>query len=86
MQPFLNLDSGFVLYNQPVLSNGGTRFMFTIDGGLGVNVYLTRRDAINMGYRYQHQSNADIGEHNPGADSHVFTLGVSHFFNLPKHK
>jgi opacity protein-like surface antigen len=53
--------------------------MFTIDFGGGVNIFLRQRQALTLGYRYQHLSNANISAHNPGTDANTFYVGVSRF-------
>ena len=79
VEPFINLTGGVINYNQPVLSDGGTAFMFTVDYGTGMNIFLTPRVATTIGFRYQHQSNANTGMHNPGTDAELFYVGFSHF-------
>jgi opacity protein-like surface antigen len=79
-QPYLMTDEGMVYYyDGRVLSPEGSQFMFTIDFGLGANYFLTPRTAVNFGYRYQHSSNANISNHNPGVDEDIFYIGFSHF-------
>lgn len=79
VQPFLSEAAGFVYYGDRVLSPQGSRLMFTIDFGAGVNLFATPHNAVSVGYRYQHTSNADISVHNPGADFGILYLGFSHF-------
>ena len=79
VQPFLQTAAGFVDYNDRVLSPQGSQFMFVIDFGTGVNVFLSPRYAMQFGYRYLHTSNANISLHNPGTDADVFYIGFSHF-------
>ena len=52
----------------------GTLFQFTSHAGLNFDV--TRR--IQLGYRFQHMSNAGLGRHNPGLNLHMF--GLSYLF------
>lgn len=79
VQPYWSNAGGFVYYEDRVLSPQGSQFMYTIDFGGGVNLFTSRRNAISIGYRYQHFSNANISVHNPGTDADTFTLGFSHF-------
>ena len=79
IEPFVNLTGGMLYYNHPVLSDGGTAFMFTVDYGAGMNIFVKPRVATTIGFRYQHQSNANIGMHNPGTDAELFYVGFSHF-------
>ena len=79
VQPFTSTAGGFVYYNQRVLSPQGSQFMYTIDFGTGVRLYSSPRNALILGYRYQHFSNANISVHNPGTDADTFYIGFSHF-------
>jgi hypothetical protein len=79
VQPFLSTDGGFIYFTDRVLSPEGSQFMYTIDFGGGLQIHRTNRQAISIGYRYQHLSNANISLHNPGTDTNVFYLAVSRF-------
>jgi len=79
VQPFLSNAAGVLYYNDRVLSPQGSQFMYTIDFGAGVNLFTSRRNAVQMGFRYQHLSNANISVHNPGTDAQTFYVGFSHF-------
>jgi hypothetical protein len=79
VQPFFTNDGGFIYYNGRVLSPQGSQYMYTIDFGAGVNWFVRRRTALTVGFRYQHLSNANISEHNPGTDAQTFYVGLSHF-------
>lgn len=79
VQPFLSNDGGFVYYADRVLSPQGSQFMYTIDFGAGLDLFTSPHNALTMGFRYQHLSNANISEHNPGTDAQTFYLGFSHF-------
>ena len=79
IQPFFSENSGILYFDQRVLSPQGSQLLFTTDLGLGVNVFRKKRQAITFGYRYQHMSNANISDHNPGTDANTFYVGVSRF-------
>jgi hypothetical protein len=79
VQPFFSHDGGFIYFSQRVLSPEGSRFMYTVDLGAGVNIFRKGRQAVTIGYRYQHLSNANISAHNPGTDTNTFYVGVSRF-------
>jgi hypothetical protein len=79
VQPFLSQNGGGIFFANKVLSPEGSHFMFTIDFGGGVNIFLRQRQAVTLGYRYQHLSNANISEHNPGTDTNTFYVGISRF-------
>jgi hypothetical protein len=79
VQPFLSTDGGFIYFTDRVLSPQGSQFMYTIDFGGGLQFFRKGREAMSLGYRYQHLSNANISHHNPGTDTNVFYLAVSRF-------
>ncbi len=79
IQPFLSTNGGFVYYGKRVLSPEGSQWMYTIDFGCGIHVFRKARQDWSLGYRYQHLSNADISEHNPGTDANTFYVAVSRF-------
>lgn len=64
---------------QRVLNPQGSRFMYTIDCGAGINIFRHKNQAVCIGYRYQHLSNANISHHNPGTDANTFYVGISRF-------
>jgi hypothetical protein len=79
VQPFFSGDGGFIYFSDRVLSPQGSQLMYTIDYGTGVNIFNHKNQAITIGYRYQHLSNANISQHNPGTDANTFYVGVSRF-------
>lgn len=79
VQPFFSTDGGFIYFSDRVLSPQGSKFMYTIDYGAGVNIFHHKNQAVTLGYRYQHLSNANISLHNPGTDANTFYVGISRF-------
>lgn len=79
VQPFVAMNGGFVYFADRVLNAHGSQWMYTIGPSVGVNFFRLKRQAITIGYRYDHLSNANISLHNPGTDANVFYLGVSRF-------
>jgi len=67
---FTDIDRGVV----------GQRFNFNLDLGAGARYFLSQRCSLNLEYRYQHISNANLGPHNLGINSHGPILGFSYFF------
>jgi len=55
-------------------------FNFILSGGFGVSYFLTDQAALNVGYRYQHISNAGTSYPNAGINAHVPFVGFSYFF------
>jgi len=79
IQPYLSGDGGFIYFDQRVLSPQGSQFMYTIDYGAGLQFFRKKRQSWSLGYRYQHLSNANISQHNPGTDANTFYVAVSRF-------
>jgi hypothetical protein len=79
VQPFVSTNGGGIYFYNRVLSPDGSRFMYTIDFGCGINIFRKARQAVTIGYRYQHLSNANISLHNPGTDANTLYVGVSRF-------
>jgi len=78
LEPFLTSGGGFLYFNH--LMFGQTRFNFTAQLGGGVQLFTANhRAALDLGYKYHHVSNANLGNQNPGMDSHMLFIGVSLF-------
>ena len=58
----------------------GQPFNFNLDAGFGVRYFIAPDWTLNLEYRYQHISNADMGENNLGINACGPFLGISHFF------
>lgn len=79
VQPFLSTNGGALYFSDRVLSPEGSQFMYTIDFGCGIHFFRKARQDWSLGYRYQHLSNGNISEHNPGTDTNTFYVAVSRF-------
>jgi hypothetical protein len=79
VQPFLSNNAGFIYFADKVFSTQGSQMMYVVDFGAGINIFRKERQAVTIGYRYQHISNANIAMHNPGTDANTFYVGVSRF-------
>jgi hypothetical protein len=79
VQPFFSTNGGFIYFMDKVLSPQGSQLMCTIDFGAGINIFRKQRQAVTIGYRYQHLSNWNISQHNPGMDANTFYVSVSRF-------
>ncbi|MBN1612979.1 MAG: acyloxyacyl hydrolase [Deltaproteobacteria bacterium] len=55
-------------------------FLFSDTVGAGLNIYITKRSALNIGYRFRHISNAGLVHPNGGIDSNFATIGYSILF------
>jgi opacity protein-like surface antigen len=58
----------------------GQTFNFNLDLALGVRYFISPRISLNLEYRYQHISNANLGRKNVGINAHGPILGISYFF------
>ena len=57
-----------------------SQFAFILTGGLGVSYFLTSQVALNVGYRFQHISNAHTSYPNAGLNSSLPFGGFSSYF------
>jgi len=55
-------------------------FNFILSGGFGVSYFLTDQAALNVGYRYQHISNAGTSYPNVGLNASLPFVGFSYYF------
>ena len=79
VDPFLTSGGGFLYFNHRMFGTT-QQFNFTAQLGGGVQLFTSsRRTAIDLGYRYHHISNANLGNQNPGLDSHMLFVGLSLF-------
>ena len=62
--PYFQAGAGIVLTD---IDRGivGERFNFNLDLGIGARYFISRRCSLDLEYRYQHISNANLGRHNP---------------------
>jgi lipid A 3-O-deacylase len=58
----------------------GQDFNFNLDLGAGARYMLSARWSVNLEYRYQHISNANLADRNLGVNAHGPILAVSFFF------
>jgi hypothetical protein len=79
IKPFLAASVGFLYFQEDVPVPHSSRFNFTPELGLGVQLFVNPKWAVNLGYKLHHMSNANTGRSNPGVDSHVFYAGLSFF-------
>ena len=78
VEPFLTSAGGFLYFNRQMF--GQTNFNFTAQLGGGVQLFsANRRTSLDVGYKYHHISNANLGNQNPGMDSHMVFIGLSLF-------
>jgi opacity protein-like surface antigen len=76
-EPFVTAGGGFLYFDRPMFAE--TQFNFTAQVGGGVQWFASRRSSVDFGYKYHHISNANLGDKNPGMDSHTLFVGISVF-------
>ena len=74
--PFADAGSGGIVTGDPVPSRG-TRYNFSSDIGIGVSARLSGRARLTAGTRWNHISNASLGDSNPGRDFIYGFAGVA---------
>lgn len=79
IQPFVAASIGFLYFEDDIPVPDSSRFNFTPEFGLGLQFFLTPKQALTLGYKLHHMSNADTSRNNPGMDSHVIYVGFSFF-------
>jgi hypothetical protein len=79
IQPFVAASVGFLYFEDDIPVPDSSRFNFTPEFGLGVQFFLAPKQALTLGYKLHHISNANTGRSNPGMDSHVIYVGFSFF-------
>jgi opacity protein-like surface antigen len=79
IKPFVAAGVGFLYFEKDVPVRGSSRFNFTPEIGLGIQFFLNPKQALTVGYKFHHMSNAGTSRTNPGLDSNVFYAGFSFF-------
>ncbi len=79
VQPFGQATGGFLYFNEQVPVAGAARFNFTFDFSGGVQIVNSNHRAFTIGYKYQHISNANRANANPGVDVQMIFAGFSVF-------
>jgi hypothetical protein len=77
--PFLQLGIG--AYNSNLqMEDFPNDFNFLSQAGVGFNLFISPRVALQVDYRVQHVSNADLYKHNAGFNMYKGGLGIACFF------
>lgn len=58
----------------------GKSFNFNVDGSVGARYFIQPKCALNLEYRFQHISNANMWMHNVGVNTSGPMAGISWFF------
>jgi Lipid A 3-O-deacylase (PagL) len=79
VHPFAETMEGIIASTEPIPVNltdaSGLNFLFDLGGG--VRWRVAPRQAISIGYRFLHISNAGTTSFNPGVDNNVIYVGYS---------
>ncbi len=76
--PFVEGGVGIHLHTQNGLNDKDFDIPFAFGSHVGLGARFGLNGAYELMYRYQHQSNASLGDSNPGINFHVLSLGM-HF-------
>jgi opacity protein-like surface antigen len=77
--PYVQAGAGILATDMdPVLV--GEKFNFNLNFGVGVRYFVAPNWALSAECRYQHISNATLGEHDLGINAVGPIIGLSHFF------
>ncbi len=79
LQPFASISGGCLYFAEKIPDRFGTQFNFTADLGGGIQILSPSHQALTIGYKLHHISNAERGDINPGFDSNLFYVGFSLF-------
>jgi Lipid A 3-O-deacylase (PagL) len=79
IKPFLAASVGFLYFEKDVPLPNSSQFNFTPEVGLGVHWFVTPANAVTVGYRFHHISNAGTHRRNPGLDLNLIYAGYSFF-------
>ena len=77
VQPAVVSSGGFIYFDQSLPSDGGARFNFSADLGIGIRIYLGHSIHARGEYKYHHLSNGYRAPANPGFDSNLMSIGLS---------
>lgn len=76
--PYLEGAIGLHLFSETEFGDRDFDIPFSFGDHLGAGLRFGSRGEFDFGYRYQHLSNASIGDSNPGINFHLLRLGY-HF-------
>lgn len=77
--PYLQAGGGSV-YTDMSHRYDGMNYNFNVDAAAGLRYFVSRRCSLDLEYRFQHISNADLGRHNLGTNAQGPVLGLSWVF------
>ncbi len=69
IQPFGDAHGGMLYFTRQEPVPRSSQFNFTFNFGTGVQVFLSERGSLLIGYKYHHISNNETAPQNPGIDN-----------------
>ena len=78
LAPFIEVGAGVHVHTEDGIGNRDFDIPFAFGSHIGAGVRFGNEGMYELGYRFQHLSNAGIGDENPGINFHVLQLGY-HF-------
>jgi hypothetical protein len=79
IHPFIHVNGGGLIFNQPVPLPDAGQFAFVGEAGTGVRIFTSERKAATVGLRFHHISNGDRSGSNRGLNQFVIYAGFSIF-------
>ncbi len=79
VHPFIHVNGGGLIFNQPVPLPDAGRFAFVGEAGTGLRVFTSERRAVTLGFKFHHISNGDRSGSNRGLNQFIFYGGFSIF-------
>lgn len=73
--PYVEFGVGPHVFSENEIQDEDYTINFAFGSYLGAGIQFGSRNQWELGYRFQHLSNADLGEDNPGIDFHLVRLG-----------
>jgi opacity protein-like surface antigen len=81
LRPYLELGGGpFWTDLANRIPEQSSEFNFVVMGGIGLSWFVTSQAAVNIGYRFQHISNAGTSHPNVGLNASLPFIGFSFFY------
>lgn len=77
VETYVGIAGGASWFDRPTPAENAHRRNYMGELDLGVRVVIPGGRRVAVGYRFNHLSNANTGEINPGIDSHMISLGVT---------
>lgn len=77
LRPFIAGHTGLFYFAEPVPDERGRQTNFAAGLGGGIQITVSRRTTLMLGYRYHHLSNGFRGSINPGLDANLLYVGFS---------